>query len=102
MQFYVDPVLLFAVPPALFVAFFLVATALRVVLTALFFLGIIVVPEDGSPFVIHTSQSICEGIPKGNICVSRVNGGRCLVATNIIHRKFWCSEIHVLHIIPLQ
>jgi hypothetical protein len=68
-------VLLFAVPPALFVALFLVATALRIVLTALIFLGIVVVPEDGSPFVINTSQSIREGVPEGNICVSGVNGG---------------------------
>ncbi len=61
--------LLFAVPPALFVALFLIPTALRVVLTVLFFLGVVVVPGDGSPVVIHMLQSIREGVPGGNICV---------------------------------
>ncbi len=53
MQFRVDPVLLVTVPPALFVSLFLVTAALRVILTALFFLGVVVVLEDGRPFVIH-------------------------------------------------
>jgi hypothetical protein len=97
MQFCVDPVMLFAVPPALFVSFFFVTMALCVIVTALFFLGVVVVLEDGRPLVIYTPQGIREGVPKGKICVSRVDVCRCLVAVNIIHRKFWGSEIHGLH-----